>query len=106
MKIRWSVNIAPAERVARVLVGLVGVAGPMITEQPPDQSGLSSTPRGTGRRHGHRLMMIVCCVPMLVGAVVLVATGVAGAGALLIAIACTLMMALMMTGMSHDDAHR
>ncbi len=49
--------------------------------------------------HG-RWMMIACCVPMLVIAVVLVATGVVGFGFVIVAIACTAMMALMMGGMS------
>ena len=48
---------------------------------------------------GHGWMMIACCIPMLVIAVVLVATGVAGVGFIFAAIACTLMMALMMRGM-------
>ena len=50
--------------------------------------------------HGH-WMMIACCVPMLVIAIVLVATGVAGAGFILVAVMCTAMMAMMMAGMSH-----
>lgn len=50
--------------------------------------------------HGH-WMMIACCVPMLVIAVILVATGVASAGFILVAVMCTAMMALMMAGMSH-----
>ena len=49
--------------------------------------------------HGH-WMMIACCVPMLVIAIALVATGVAGSGFLLVAIMCTAMMAAMMAGMS------
>jgi hypothetical protein len=53
-----------------------------------------------GHSHGgHGWMMIACCIPMLVIAVVLVATGVAGVGFIFAAIACTLMMALMMRGM-------
>ena len=50
---------------------------------------------------GHGWMMIVCCIPMLVIAVVLVLTGVASVGFLGAAIACTVMMALMMRGMDH-----
>lgn len=51
---------------------------------------------------GHRhWMMVLCCVPMLVIAIVLVATGVVGAGFILAAIMCTVMMAMMMRGMSH-----
>ena len=50
-------------------------------------------------------MMIACCVPMLVIAVVLVATGVVNGGFLVVAVMGTLMMALMMRGMSHDNGH-
>ena len=46
-------------------------------------------------------MMIACCIPMLVIAVVLVATGVASPSFILVAVACTVMMALMMGGMGH-----
>jgi len=43
-------------------------------------------------------MMVACCIPMLVIAVVLVATGTARPGFLIAAVGCTLMMALMMRG--------
>jgi hypothetical protein len=46
-------------------------------------------------------MMIACCIPMLVIAVALVATGVASPGFVLVAIMCTAMMAMMMRGMDH-----
>jgi hypothetical protein len=46
-------------------------------------------------------MMIACCIPMLAIAVILVATGLAGPAFLAVAVGCTLMMALMMGGMSH-----
>ena len=60
--------------------------------------------RGHG---GHHWMMVACCIPMLVIAVVLVATGVASAGVIFIALMCFGMMWLMMRGMSGgDDAHR
>jgi hypothetical protein len=49
-------------------------------------------------------MMIARRVPMLVIAVVLVATGVVNGGFLVVAVMCTL-MALMMRGMSHDNGH-
>jgi hypothetical protein len=49
---------------------------------------------------GHGLLMIVCCIPILVIASVLVATGVASASFLFAAIACTMMMGMMMGGMS------
>jgi hypothetical protein len=54
----------------------------------------------TGHR-GHGWMMIACCIPMLVIAVILVATGVASPSFLLVAVGCTLMMALMMRSMGH-----
>jgi len=44
-------------------------------------------------------MMIACCIPMLVVAIALVATGVVGAGFLVAAVGCTVMMAMMMRGM-------
>lgn len=57
---------------------------------------------GPGPGHGHhRWMMIACCIPMLAIAIVLVATGVVGPGFIIVAIACVVMMALMMGGMSH-----
>ena len=59
---------------------------------PPEEE-----PRGGS--HG-RWMMIACCVPMLVIAVVLVATGVVGAGFILVAVMCTAGMFLMMGAMS------
>ena len=46
-------------------------------------------------------MMIACCIPMLVIAIVLVAIGAVGSGFIFVAVACTAMMALMMRGMNH-----
>lgn len=62
----------------------------------------------SGKKHGgHGWMMTACCVPMLVIAIVLVATGVVGIGFVVAAVACTAMMALMMRGMgSGDDSRR
>ena len=48
---------------------------------------------------GHGWMMILCCIPMLVIAGALVATGVASASFLFAAIACFAMMAAMMVMM-------
>jgi hypothetical protein len=60
--------------------------------------------RDTQRSHASHGWMMVICIPLLVVAVVLVATGVASAGFLVGAIACMammgLMMAMMMRGMS------
>ena len=73
----------------------------MTTQHDPRTPASAQNPhRGHG---GHGWMMIACCIPMLVIAVVLVATGVASAGFLAIAVGCTLMMALMMRGMGHDS---
>ena len=58
----------------------------------------------SGHRHaGHGWMMIACCIPMLVIAIALVATGVASVGFIFVALMCTLMMALMMRGMHGGD---
>ena len=58
-------------------------------------------------QHGHHAghssdgwMMIACCIPLLVIAVALVATGVVGAGVIFGAIMCTVMMVMMMAMMS------
>ncbi len=61
-------------------------------------------PAQGGHQHGHRghgWMMIACCIPMLAIAGVLVATGVASPAFLVVAVGCTLMMAMMMRGMGH-----
>ncbi len=48
---------------------------------------------GGGSKHG--LLMIACCIPMLVIAVVLVVTGVVSGSFLIVALACTAMMSFM-----------
>ena len=58
----------------------------------------ASKDAGPKRGHG-RWMMIACCVPMLVIAIALEATGIVGAGFIVVAVMCTLMMAMMMRGM-------
>jgi hypothetical protein len=50
---------------------------------------------------GHGWMMVICCIPMLVIAVVLVGAGVLSVGFLVFALICTAVMALMMGGMNH-----
>jgi hypothetical protein len=71
-----------------------------MTTQPDSSTSARDPARGHGHG-GHGWMMIACCIPMLVIAVILVATGVVSAGFLVIAIGCTVMMAMMMRGMSH-----
>jgi hypothetical protein len=69
-----------------------------MTDQPHTHPTSGQQPAGHG---GHSRMMIACCIPMIVIAVALVATGVASPGFLFAAVACTAMMALMMRGMDH-----
>ena len=52
---------------------------------------------------GHGWMMIACCIPVLVLALTLVATGVVGAGLLFGVIMCVVMMAMMMRMMSGGE---
>jgi Flp pilus assembly protein TadB len=62
-------------------------------------AGPTSSQQKEGGHGGHsRWLMIACCVPMLMIAGVLVATG-AGSGFLVVALICTAMMAAMMLGM-------
>jgi len=77
----------------------------MTTKHDP-ASRIQDSGQGESRGHrGHGWMMIACCIPMLVLAGILVATGAASPGFLIAAVGCTLMMALMMRGMGHrgDD---
>ena len=62
--------------------------------------GHNNSHQGMGHG-GHSWMMIACCIPMLVIAIVLVATGVVGVGFIFIAVICTFMMAMMMGAMDH-----
>lgn len=68
---------------------------------PAQQAGSEGKP---ARHRGHGWMMIACCLPMLAISVALWATGVAGPGFLVAAVACTAMMALMMGAMGRDEA--
>lgn len=63
-------------------------------------------PSRAGKAGHHRWLMIACCIPMLLIAVAPVATGVVGVGFIAIAVACTVMMAIMMGGMSHGGGGR
>ena len=73
----------------------------MITQHDPAR--MQDPAHGASHAHGHggHGWMIACCVPMLVIAGVLVATGAASPAFLLVAAGCTLMMAMMMRGMGH-----
>lgn len=61
-------------------------------------------PNGSGGR-SHWLMM-ACCVPMIVIALALVASGTVSIGFLLFAVLCTSMMFFMMRGMSHGSNNK
>ncbi|MDN4160961.1 hypothetical protein [Nocardioides abyssi] len=61
---------------------------------------------GHSAHGGHGLMMLVCCIPMILLAVALVATGVAGSGAIVGALLCTAMMAVMMLAMPGGHDHK
>jgi hypothetical protein len=83
------------------------LAGPHARGRTDHQAPAPEGHSATGR-HSHGWMMIACCIPMIAIAVALVATGVAGAGFILVALACTAMMAAMHLGMghgSHRDGH-
>ncbi|MDA8302452.1 MAG: hypothetical protein M0005_13155 [Actinomycetota bacterium] len=96
---------SPAEWPASALGPLEGphAQPPADHHQAPAHEG--HPPIG---RHGHGWMMIACCIPMIAIAVALVTTGVAGAGFILVALACTAMMAAMHLDMGHGghgDGH-
>jgi uncharacterized membrane protein len=60
---------------------------------------VDASPSGQHSDGGHGWMMIACCIPMLVIAVALVATGAVGVGWLFGALMCAAMMAMMMRSM-------
>ena len=70
----------------------------------PGQHQHGAPSSGSDPHGGHGWMMIACCIPMLVIAIALVAAGVASPGFLVAAIGCTLMMAMMMRGMSRGGS--
>ena len=61
---------------------------------------------GHGGHGGHGLMMLVCCIPMVAVVVLLVVSGTAGAGAVVWALGCVLMMAAMMFFMPGGHGHK
>lgn len=77
-----------------------GKPGTNENEHPEHEPQAGHEPHsGHGWHGGHGLMMIVCCIPMLAIAGVLVLTGVAGTGIIVSALLCTAMMAAMMIAM-------
>ena len=53
---------------------------------------------------GHGWMMMICCIPMVIIAVALVAAGAVSPAFLVAAGLCVGMMAMMMRGMNHDSS--
>ena len=75
--------------------------GHPLSVDPTRAHGHAGRPTAQGGHGGHGLMMMLMCVPMLLIVGLLVATGVAGAGALVFAVLCMAMMFMMPGGHSH-----
>lgn len=74
---------------------------------PPALGSEHTTGQHSGHSHGgHGLMMLVCCIPMVAVAVLLVVSGTAGAGALVWVLGCVVMMAAMMFLMPGSHGHK
>ena len=71
---------------------------------PNPRPSMAHSPKTAG--HGsHGWMMMICCIPMIAIAIVLVAAGVASPGFLVAAAGCTVMLAMMMRAMDHGGGH-
>ena len=75
--------------------------GHPLSVDPTAANDHAGRPTAQGGHGGHGLMMMLMCVPMLLIAGLLVATGVAGAGVLVFAVLCMAMMFMMPGGHSH-----
>jgi drug/metabolite transporter (DMT)-like permease len=71
------------------------------SHHPSDHRIADQQPPLESQSRSHHWMMLACCLPMVVIAIALLATGTASPGFLLVAVVCTVMMALMMRGMDH-----
>ena len=76
------------------------------SELGPSTGVVQDVPAGHGHHGGHGFLMLACCIPMIGIAMVLVATGVAGSGALIGALLCTVMLAAMMSAMPGGHGHK
>ena len=72
--------------------------------EPANPLGPQKDPH-PGSRHGHGAMMWLMCLPMVIFAVVLMTTTSAGAAALIPAILCIAMMAMMMGMLGKHGGH-
>jgi len=75
----------------------------MTTQEPRTRIHDPHKPGKTPGGGKHDWLMIACCVPMLAVAVILFATGVLSGGFMIAAVACTVMMAIMMRSMNNND---
>lgn len=73
-----------------------------LRQEPPLHDHLAQQDQGGT---SHRWLMIACCIPMVVLVAVLVASGVAGTGAIVFAAVCLGLMALMMFAMPGGHDH-
>ena len=58
------------------------------------------------KKIGHGWMMIACCLPLIMLAAALAATGVVGVGAVLGAVMCIAMMGVMMAAVSRGSGRQ
>ena len=72
------------------------------TPVPDGRHSPVEPPATRGSHHGHRWMMLACCVPMVAIVAVLLATGAAGTSAVVFAAACVGIMTVMMLAMPRD----
>ena len=75
---------------------------PLPTVTTPHHEHPAQAPHGHG---GHAWAMWLMCVPMLLLVGTLITTGRLGAGGLLYALGCLLMMGVMMAWMNHGTNH-
>ena len=90
----------------------MSIQSPHPADQPRRQEGQPSSfapadipERPAGGHKGHGLMMVACCIPMLVIVGILVWTGVASPGLIVVALVCTAMMMAMMFMMPGGHDH-
>jgi len=83
-----------------------GTDTPAALSVPPAEHAGHDPHGGTQPHGGHGLMMLVCCIPMVAVVVLLVVSGTAGAGVLLWALGCFVMMAAMMFLMPGGHGHK
>ena len=77
----------------------------MNNQAVPSTKPATVTSDATKPNGGHGWMMMICCVPMVIIAVALVAAGAVSPGFLLTAGLCVGMMFMMMRMMNHGGGH-